>query len=170
MNNKICRFLQKSFLIVIAAIVFTGCNGSFLSYKGATITHQNHMIKLQEGDQQGIWKTNELSLKYHYQITPETLKISGDVNLAGGFLHGFSTIDRLVVQLLFLNNQGTVIDNVILYSAENHRPIDLTPMSFDKTIPISQETQAISFTYDGVLFDGGGSDDSTSVNIWNFPL
>ena len=161
------RFLQMSFLIMVAVVTFNGCNGRLFSYKGATITQQDHMVQLQQGDQQGVWKTNELALNYHYQLTPEALKISGTVNLVGGFATGFSSVDRLVVQLLFLDNQGTVIDNVIVYSADYHHSTKYIPMNFDRTIHIPANTHAISFTYDGTL--SGGGYDSTGVSIGKFP-
>ncbi|MBI5593358.1 MAG: hypothetical protein HY881_23120 [Deltaproteobacteria bacterium] len=162
------RFMQVFFLIMVAVVSFNGCNGRLFSYKGVTITQKNRMVQLQQGDHQGIWKTNELELNYHYQMLPETLNISGTVNLVGGFATGFSSVDRLVVQLLFLNNQGTVIENFIVYSANNYHSINYIPMIFDRTIPIPAETHAISFTYDGMLSDGGG-DGPTGISIWNFP-
>ncbi len=155
-------------LTLIALVALTGCNSRLFSYKGATITQPDHMIQLQQGEQQGVWKTNELALNYRYQMMPETLKISGTVNLIGGFYYGFSAVDHLIVQLLFLDNQGTVLDNVNMYCADNHHPIHLVPMDFDETIQIPAGARAIAFAYDGVLVDGGG-DDSTSVTIWNFP-
>ena len=161
------RFLQMSFLIMVAVVTFNGCNGRLFSYKGATITQQDHMVQLHQGEQQGIWKTNELALNYHYQMSPETLKISGTVTLIGGFATGFSSVDRLVVQFLFLNNQGTVIDDVIMYSADNHHSTKYIPMNFDRTIPIPANAHAISFSYDGELMDAG--DDSAGVSIGNFP-
>ncbi len=161
------RFLEMSFLVMIAITALTGCNGRLFSYKGATITQQDHMIQLQQGDQQGVWKTNELALNYHYQMSPETLRIFGTVTLIGGFATGFSSVDRLVVQLLFLDNQGTVIDNVILYSADNNHSTKYIPMNFDSTIPIPVAASAISFTYDGAL--SGAGDDSSGVSIGNFP-
>jgi hypothetical protein len=153
---------------MIAVVTFNGCNGRLFSYKGSTITQQDHMIQLQQGNQQGIWKTNELALNYHYQMSPETLKISGTVNLIGGFATGFSSVDRLVVQLLFLDNQGSVIDNVIVYSADNHHSTKYIPMYFDRMMPFPSDTSAISFTYDGAL--SGGGNDSSGVSIGNFPL
>ena len=152
---------------MVAIVTFNGCNGRLFSYKGATITQQDHMVQLHQGEQQGIWKTNELALNYHYQLTPEALKISGTVNLLGGFATGFSSVDKLIVQLLFLDNQGTVIDNFIVYSADYHHWINYIPMDFDRTIPIPANTHAISFTYDGTL--SGAGDDSTGISIGNFP-
>ena len=167
MKTKTCRFLQMYLLIITAVFTLAGCNGRLFTYKGATITQANHIIRLQAGDQRGIWKTNELAIDYHYQMRPESLKISGTVKLVGGFALGFSSINRLNVQLLFLDNQGTVTDNVVIYSAEGHRPVDLTPMNFDETIPIPPDSKAISFTYDGELMDGGN--DATFIDIWSFP-
>ncbi len=161
------RFLLMFFLIMVAVVTFNGCNGRLFSYKGATITQQDHIVQLQQGDQKGVWKTNELSLNYNYRMTPENLKVSGTVNLVGGFAIGFSSVERLVVQLLFLDDQGTVIDNVILYSADSHHSTQYIPMNFDRTIPIPANAHAISFSYDGELMDAG--DDSAGVSIGNFP-
>jgi len=154
-------------LIMAAAIALSGCNGRLFSYKGATITDQNNMIQLEQGDRQGIWNTNELALNYHYTVSSETLRISGNVNLIGGFATGFSSVDRLVVYLLFLDNQGTVIDNVIMYSADYHHSTRYIPMNFDTTIPIPAGTHAMSFIYDGTLSDSGY--EPTGVTIGNFP-
>ena len=88
------RFLQMSFYIMLAVVIFNGCNGRLFSYKGAVITQQEYMVQLQQGDQLGVWKTNELALNYHYQLATEALKISGTVNLVGGFATGFGSVDR----------------------------------------------------------------------------
>ncbi|MFH0997193.1 MAG: hypothetical protein V1844_17115 [Pseudomonadota bacterium] len=166
MNTKIYRLLKLSILIMIAAVSLTGCNGRFFTYKDATISQPDHVIQLQQGDQQDVWKTNKLALNYKYHMTPETLKIYGAVELVGGFNIGFTSTDRLVVQLLFLDNQGTVIDDVILYSADYKHQIHMFPMNFEKTFPVPDKTAAISFTYDGKLLDGGGK---TATSIMFFP-
>jgi len=166
MNTKTYRFLKMFFLIMIASVSLTGCNGRFFTYKEAAISQPDYVIQLQQGDQQGVWKTNELALNYKYHMTPETLKLHGSVDMVGGFYIGFSSTDRLVVQLLFLDNTGTVIDDVVLYSADYKHQIHMFPMNFDKTFPIPENTSAISFTYDGKLVAGGGN---TATNIMFFP-
>ena len=166
MNTKIYRFLKMSFLIMIAAVSLTGCNGRFFTYKDATISQPDYVIQLQQGDQQGVWKTNELALNYKYHMTTETLKLYGAVELVGGFHIGFNSTDRLVVQLLFLDNTGTVIDDVVLYSADYKHQIHMFPMNFDRTFTVPKNTSAISFTYDGKLLDGGGN---TATSIMFFP-
>jgi hypothetical protein len=115
-----------------------------------------------------VWKTNELSVTYQYQMTPEALKITGTTDLVGGFKLGFSQIHRLSVYLLFLDKQGIVIESPLIYSAGMERSIDTIPMNFERTIPVPEGTQAISFAYDGALTDGG-SEDSTSCNIGYSP-
>ena len=81
MNIKIYRFLKLSFLIMVAAVILAGCSGRYFTYKDAAITQIDYVTQLQQGDKQGIWKTNELALNYKYHITPETLWLYGAVNL-----------------------------------------------------------------------------------------
>lgn len=165
MKVKVHNFIWNILLMITVAVTLTACNGKFLSYKKTTVAQKEHRIPLQEGDTQGVWKTNELLLNYHCQRTSETLKISGTVKLPGGFGQGFSSIHRLVAQLLFLDNQGVIIQDPVLFSAESDRAVDMTPMNFERTFRIPPETTSISFSYDGMLIDGN----STIVLIGNFP-
>jgi hypothetical protein len=149
------RFIKTTFVLMIAAFFLAGCGGRLFTYKGGKVTQKNFMVLLKEGDQKGVWKTNELEITYQYQMTPETMKIAGTTELLGGFAIGFSSIKHLSVYLLFLDDQGIVIENALIYSAGNHRPIDTIPMVFEKTIPIPDGSRTISFAYDGELTEGG---------------
>ena len=151
---------------MVAVVFLAGCSGRYFTYKDAAITQTDYVIQLQQGDQQGVWKTNELALNYKYHMTPETLRLYGAVDLVGGFYIGFSSVDRLVVQLLFLDNTGTVLDDVVLYSADYKHQIHMFPMNFDRTFPVPANTSAISFTYDGKLMDSG----KIATSIMFFPL
>ena len=153
---------------MIAAFTLAGCSGRLLTYKGDKVTQKNLMALLKDGNQQGVWKTNELAIIYQYQMTPETLKISGTTELLGGFGIGFSWIKQLAVYLLFLDNQGIVIENALILSEGNYREIDTIPMVFEKTIPIPESARTISFAYDGELA-GAGTLDRTSYGIWFSP-
>jgi hypothetical protein len=162
------RFIKMAFLLMLSAVTIAGCGGNWFTYKGDKVTQENLMIQLQEGNQQGEWKTNELAVKYQYQMTPETLKIEGTVELVGGFATGFNYISNLAVNLLFLDNQGTVIENSLVYSG-NHSLVFSIPMQFERTIPVPEGARKISFAYDGKLVDAGGDDDITSYDIWFTP-
>jgi hypothetical protein len=158
------RFINVAFLLMVAVFTIAGCGGRLFTYKGGKITQQNLMVPLQDGNQQGEWKTNELAIKYQYQMTPEILNIAGTTELLGGFATGFSQIGRLAVYLLFLDDNGIVIDNALIYSAGNHYSSNMFPMSFEKTIPVPVGARKISFAYDGVLVDPG-DEDATSYSI-----
>jgi hypothetical protein len=162
------RFIKATFFLMIAAFTLAGCSGRLFTYKGDKITQKNLMVPLKDGDQKGVWKTNELAITYQYQMTPEILKIAGTTELLGGFAIGFSWIKHLAVNLLFLDNQGIVIENALIYSAGNHRSIDTIPMDFEKTIPIPEGARTISFAYEGEL-RGSGTEDQTAYNIWFSP-
>ena len=152
---------------MIAAFTIAGCGGRPFTYKGDKVTQPNLMVVLKDGNQQGVWKTNELAITYQYQMTPETLKIAGTTELVGGFPLGFRWITRLAVYLLFLDNQGIVIENALIYAGENNLSIPI-PMGFERTIPIPEGTQSISFAYDGELMDLKNHD-TTTYNIWLSP-
>ena len=74
---------------MITACIISACSPRLFTYKGDKVTQKNLMVLLKDGDQQGVWKTNELAITYQYQMTPETLKISGTTELLGGFAIGF---------------------------------------------------------------------------------
>ena len=69
-------------------------------------------------------------------------------------LSNFSTAKYLDVNLLFLDKQGTVIRNELLFSAGDHYEFTSVRPSFEKTIPVPDGTVSFSFAYDGVLVDG----------------
>lgn len=152
---------------MVSMVILSGCNGSLYSSGGTAKSQPINLIQLQAGHHHGTWKTNELALNYDYQMTPETLKISGTVNLVGGFALCCNTVKRLVVRLVFLDNQETVIKTEFFYSPNNNHPISLLPMNFDRTVPVPSGTSSISFDYDGELISGGGG--ATSVSIWYSP-
>ena len=145
------RFIKLSFFLMIIAFTITGCGGRMFTYKGNKVTQKDLMVLLKDGNQQGVWKTNELAITYQYQMTPETLKFAGTTELVGGFVVGFRWITRLSVYLLFLDSQGIVMENVLIYSLGNHRATDGVPMDFESTIPIPVGARTISFAYEGVL-------------------
>ena len=162
------RFMKTTFFLVIAVFTVAACSGRLFSFRGAKVTQKNLMFQLQDGNQQGVWQTNELAIKYQYQLTPETLKIVGTTELLGGFATGFSWIKYFSVYLLFLDDQGIVAENVLIYSAGSYRTNDMIPMEFEKTIPVPEGTRTISFAYDGELTEAG-TDDHASYSIWFSP-
>ena len=161
------RFITVTFLLMIAVFTIAGCGGRLFTYKGDKVTQPNLMVQLMDGNQQGEWKTNELAIKYQYRMTPETLMFAGTTELVGGFATGFTNITHLAVYLLFLDNQGIVIENVLIYAGQNNISLHI-PMDFERTIPIPDRAQAISFAYDGELAVSG-RDGGAAYNIWLSP-
>jgi hypothetical protein len=163
MHLRGVQLIMALFIFVFAAFTITGCGGSLFTYKGDNVTQQNLIVQLEDGNQQGEWKTNEVAIKYQYQMTPEALKISGTVEMVGGFATGFSEVGHLAVYLLFLDNQRIVIEYALMYSAGNHQPSNMFPMAFERIITSPEGVRTISFAYDGVLVDPG--DDTTAYSI-----
>jgi hypothetical protein len=168
MRSRDSLLIKATLFLMIASFTIASCGGRLYSYKGIQVTHDNLIAELKEGNQQGVWKTNELAVTYQYQMTPEALKIKGRTQLLGGFAIGFSWIKRLSVNLLFLDEQGVVIENVLIFSVGNHYAIDTIPMLFDQTIPVPEGARSISFAYEGEL-RGAGNEDEISYSIWSYP-
>jgi len=166
-NLRGVRFMKTVFWLMVAAVTIAGCGATALSYKGDKVNRQNPMVVLEDGNQQGEWKTNELAIKYQYRMTPEALKIAGTVELVGGFAIGFNYISNLAVNLLFLDNQGMVIESSLVYAGNNNLSIPI-PMRFERTIPMPEGARTISFSYDGKLIDSNDKD-VTTYNIWFSP-
>jgi hypothetical protein len=158
------QFIKASLILMITGFFIAG---SALASMGDLAANEKYMVQLKNGNQQGIWKTNELAIKYKYELTPENLKIDGTVELVGGFAIGFNYIRRLSINLLLLDNQGNIIKSVLIYSGESNLTIPI-PMSFENTVPIPGGVRIISFAYDGELLDANHRD-STSYDIWFSP-
>jgi hypothetical protein len=161
------RFMKAVLVPMIAAFTIAGCGGSTVTYTGDRVTQQNYMIQLQDGDQQGEWKTNEVAIKFQSRTTPEILKIDGTVELVGGFAIGFNYINNFSVNLLFLDAQGNVIGNSLIYAGNTNLSIPI-PMRFERSIPVPGGARQISFAYNGELIDSNVRD-RTSYSIWFSP-
>jgi len=144
MHSSGNQFMRISFIVMIAACYLAGCGPGLFSYKGDKVTRKDLMVLLQEGNQHGEWKTNELAIKYQYQLRSQTLKFSGTIEQIGGY----SYFSRLAVNLLILDNQGIVIENKLIYVSGNYRHLVTIPKDFDTTISIPEGARTISFVYD----------------------
>lgn len=156
------------FWIVIAAVCLCGCNGNLHAPDTTSPPRPRKLVQLQPGNHQGVWKTDELAVKYVYQMTPETLKISGTVELVGGFSLCCNAVKRLVIRVVFFDIQENEIKSEFFYSPSNNHPIQLLPMNFDRNFSIPAGTSTISFDYDGELISGGQG--PGRVTIWYSPF
>jgi hypothetical protein len=163
------QFIKAALILMITGFFFiaAGSGESALASMGDSATHEKYMVHLKDGNQQGIWKTNELAVKYKYQLTHDNLKIDGTVELVGGFAIGFNYIKRLAVNLVLLDNQGNIIKSILIFSGQRNLTIPI-PMRFENTIPVPGGAQTISFSYDGELLDSNHRG-STSYDIWFSP-
>jgi hypothetical protein len=133
------------FIIVLISTCFiSGCGGKLFSYTGGKVTQKDLIVPLEDGNQQGVWKNYELAIEYQYQMASGILTFSGTIEPAGGYKY----LNHLAVYLLILDNQGIIIDNMLIYLAGNYRPMVTSPMGFGKKIPVPGGARAISFAYD----------------------
>ena len=158
----------KIICMVIAVLVLNACGGKFFTYKGAAVTRKNLKVSLLDGDRSGEWNANDqLTIKYKYQKASDALKISGKAELLAG-MSAFKIVKQLSVYLLFLDANGLVIDDPLIFSTGNFLDTSMTAMTFDKALTIPQGTRALSFAYTGELVSTG-TGGQTTYSIWNYP-
>lgn len=152
------KMMINRYVYLFASVfLFVGCQAHVLSYQGAKVTRPKDIISLPgQSSVQGSWKTDELSVHYTWQTSGETLTMTGTVALVGGFAVGFNVIDRLAVQVLFVDGDGTVLADNVLYSVQTVTAANMVPLRFNRTFPVPAGTTGIAFAYDGELSDGGG--------------
>jgi len=159
------RIIKVAFWVMAVSATITGCGGKLFTYNGYVVFQNNLIVQLEDGNQQGEWKTNELSIDYQYQMSPGNLEIDGTIELADGFSVGYDYISNFAVYLLFLDNRGIVVNNVLIYAGNSGLDI---PMTFERTLPLPDGVRSISFAYNGDLSDSG-EEGGYSYSIWLSP-
>lgn len=138
-------------LLLLVYLGVSGCAGV-----GSTIP-QERWISLKEGENnQGDFKYGSLALKYSYSLTGSSL-ISGGSNmiLAGkaSYQGGYDSLDILI---LFLDADGTVLQQKFIYSSGyRDRSEKVSNLDIQKTFAVPAGSAAITFSYSAMERTGG---------------
>ena len=168
-------FKEESLIFVKLAILFflipffIACSGVNPLSSGAWVEEKNRIPVLQDGKQEGSWKTRDLAITYELRQDANTIYISGEVNFAGYIGGGFSTLERLTVYIHSLKDNGIVLQTKPVKTFGYRRHFDLMgPMTFKGQFDTSSEADilAVAFSYDGTVMEGGGR---TTWDFWKVP-
>jgi hypothetical protein len=167
---------KQGFLIFIKLAVlsflipfFIACSGVNPLSSGAWVEEKNRIPVLQDGPQEGSWKTRDLAINYELRQEGNTIYIAGEVNFAGYISGGFSTLERLTVYIHSLKDNGIVLQTKPVKTFGYRRHFDLMgPMTFKGQFDKSEEADivAVAFSYDGTVMEGGGR---TTWDFWKVP-
>lgn len=106
---------------------------------GSVVPVEKRVELLQTGTIEDIFKSNGLTVKYRYTLTGGSMLLSCSAAL------NFK-VESFDVRLLFIDAQGTVLQQKAVYSSEQR--------SDEKSLDIPPGTASISFMYSSQPFRG----------------
>jgi hypothetical protein len=163
-KKKIITVFTLGFLSVFLS-VFLACTSSLDTYIGKTADQQSR-IALNGGSHNGVWQTDDLTVNYSYSRKPNSLQISGDVNLSNKMKDASDTVQTFFLQVNFLNANGRALETKELAVA-GHREM-VTKWEFDHNFELPAHTSAMAFSYTGQM--GGGAGEGSSEPFWRDPF
>jgi hypothetical protein len=142
------------------ALSLAACQGKLLRYQGRLVPEERRIGLQMGGPHEATWKTYDLSMDYRYSRTAGTIDMSGDIRIRWGpILNNFS------FEVHFLDESGRILQSHVLALGGSGRPEQL--ITFNKRLPIAQETRLMAFSYAG-SFSGTGDAGAPST-FWQTP-
>lgn len=158
-------------LLAAVLLVKAGCAGTpWLTYTGRAARPDNRIPLESGGPHPEFWKTEDLALRFTYRWTARELEMQGQVEPQPRISH-YQVIRRLVVQVHFLDADGTILDTRTLWQPGALVDVDMVKWTFDHRWPLPSETRALGFSYAGVVQDTSGKgsgDDIGGMVDWEF--
>jgi hypothetical protein len=164
LKKKIITLFTRGFLLLFLSVL-VACTSSLDTYQGKT-ADQNSRIALNGGSHNGVWQTDDLTVKYSYSRKPNNLRISGDVELSNKMKDASDIVGNFVLQVNFLNAAGRALGTKELAIAGYREMI--TKWDFDHNFELPAGTSAMAFSYQGQMGTdaaGGGGE-----QFWHDPF
>jgi len=163
-KKKIITIFTRGSLFLFLS-VFVACAAGLDTYQGKT-ADQNSRITLYGGSHNGVWQTDDLTVKYSYLRKPNNLRISGDVALKDKLTDASNIVQDFVLEVNFLNAAGRALGTKELAIA-GYRETP-TKWDFDYNFELPARTTAMAFSYDGQM--GAGAGGGMAEEFWHDPF
>lgn len=135
-------FTQRVVVLVLLIVVWQGLFGcAEIAEMRPNVSADDRILFVGKETDQGVFEYGKLSVKYNYNLTGDTLQLTGDI----GFSRRF---DALNVYLLFIDSAGDVLQQDIVYSSGYRVPQAARPdRSFRETLTVPRGAAGFSFSY-----------------------
>lgn len=153
------------FPFLLLCTVIIGCAGLQTSYVGTPAHPDNRYPLTTTNGGPAAWQAKDMALHYESFLNNGALEIKGTVERLNT-IKNFSVINYFRVSIYFLNTEGIILGNQLLWSAGNRVDEAFVRWTFDKQIPLPAGTAAIGFSYRGGFSDGGGGDSGSAQTGW----
>ena len=163
-RKKIITLFARGFLLLFLS-VFIACVSSLDTYQGKT-ADQNSRIVLNGGSHNGMWQTDDLTVKYSYSRKPNNLQIAGNVELKDKLKDASDMVQNFLLQVHFLNAAGQALGTKELAIA-GYREM-MTKWDFNHNFELPAGTAAMAFSYDGQM--GADAAGDAAQEFWHDPF
>ena len=144
--------ISKWCLMIVALVGLVSCNGSLLSYRGATVDPDSRIDLLENASYKGTWQTFDLTVTYQYEKGTNLLQLSGVAELSEHYQANYEKLRHLYVTVYFLGADDKVIEGKLILNAVS---IDIDgKFRFKRNLEMPPETVAMAFGYDGEVREG----------------
>jgi hypothetical protein len=151
-------------LLLLCAVII-GCAGLQTSYEGTPASPDNrYPLATREGGP-AAWQAKDMALYYESFVKNGALEIKGTVERLNT-IKNFSVINYFRVSVYFLNADGIILGNHLLWSAGSRVDETFVRWTFEKQFPLPEGATAVGFSYRGGFSDGGGGDSGSAQTGW----
>ncbi len=160
--------LRRGGLLLVAsgiAMVWAGCQGVLLTYKGATVPDAYRIALVDGGQRSGRYESPDLTVDYSAVRNGNELRLSGVVEYTAKIRHGFGTIPYFKMSALLTDRDGTVLEDRAIRTPGSDDPQNR--MRFGEKIHLPQGTTNMAFSYS---FEARGFDGSETSSLWGIPI
>jgi hypothetical protein len=151
--------------IPIISVLMVACQGNILGYTGRVVDEKNLVRLKAGGPHSAVWNTRNVVLLYDYVNRGGRLEISGEVELTGG-VGNFEIVEKLGVDLYFVDGGGRIIEHVSLFNAGINDTRD--SWTFQRWISKPELAEAMAFGYSGQVRSVGSDPDT--FDFWETPI
>jgi hypothetical protein len=135
-NGSIIQKTKNTFYcaLILVSLGLLGC-----ATVGSVVPVENRVKLLETGTVEDTFKSDGLIVEYRYKLTDGSMLLSCSAALN-------FRVESFTVRLLFLDAQGTVLQQKAVYSSGTQ--------SIEKSLDVPPGTASISFTYSSQPFRG----------------
>lgn len=156
-------FRWFSLLLLCAMII--GCAGLKTSYVGTPANPDNRYPLTTTNSGPAVWQAKDMVLHYETIVNNGVLKIKGTVERLNT-IRNFSVVSYFRVSIYFLDADGIILGNQLLWSAGSRVDETFVRWTFEKQFPLPAGTAAVGFSYRGAFSDGGSGDSGSAQTGW----
>ena len=119
-------------------------------------------ISMEQPQDSGQWKGNDLTVEYHYSKDSGQMDLSGEVRFSYSLVMGYTDLLSFRLAVIFLDQNGRALQEVAL--ATNRGTLD--PISFGRSIHPPPNAIFMVFKYQGEVAEAGRN----VTSFWYLPV